>query len=260
MGVLPLQEGQKLLSLTAVVYTEGDRLGQVLALASLLPVFIVVGYLTTILVRRELLVLSMLLGQCINELLNAVLKDAIQQPRPTGAPSDEWGMPSSHSQFMGFFCASVVAWALSRLPAPPPPTTTTTTTTTTSSQRQRQQASGAGGYGGVELLIGVVAAVASSVVVMYSRVYLGYHSVEQVLVGLAVGLACGMLWRSLTTAVLVPAVFPAVEALWLAQILTLHDASFVPNALAEGRATARRYRRSAAELEGEEGAVSRKHR
>eukprot|EP01049_Picozoa_sp_SAG25_P025153 SAG25_NODE_11773_length_295_cov_1.076531_1_plen_76_part_01 len=76
MGVLPLQEGQKLLSLTAVVYTEGDRLGQVLALASLLPMFIVVGYLTTILVRRELLLLSVLLGQCINQMLTARPTDA----------------------------------------------------------------------------------------------------------------------------------------------------------------------------------------
>eukprot|EP01048_Picozoa_sp_COSAG05_P031516 COSAG05_NODE_11549_length_508_cov_0.696822_1_plen_75_part_10 len=39
MGVLPLREGTKLLTLTAVVYEAGDDLGKVLALVSMVPVY-----------------------------------------------------------------------------------------------------------------------------------------------------------------------------------------------------------------------------
>ena len=37
MGVRPLLANEKLLSLTAVVYPRGDRLGQLLAATSMLP-------------------------------------------------------------------------------------------------------------------------------------------------------------------------------------------------------------------------------
>ena len=114
MGVLPLRDGTKLLSLTAVVYREGDRLGQALALASMLPIFLIVSYLTTIAVRRELHTCAILFGQLLNEALNLALKKQIRQPRPEGAPSDDFGMPSSHSQFMGFFAAYIVLFASSR--------------------------------------------------------------------------------------------------------------------------------------------------
>ena len=46
MPVPPLRPGQKLLSLTAVVYEEGDVVGRVLAFASLLPLMILVGTLS----------------------------------------------------------------------------------------------------------------------------------------------------------------------------------------------------------------------
>ena len=46
MPVPPLRPGQKLLSLTAVVYEEGDLVGKALAFASLLPLMILVGALS----------------------------------------------------------------------------------------------------------------------------------------------------------------------------------------------------------------------
>lgn len=114
MGVLPLREGTKLLTLTAVVYEAGDDLGKVLALVSMVPVFLIVSFLTTIYVRRQLHTCAMLLGQLLNEALNMVLKRRLRHPRPSNAPNDEFGMPSSHSQFMGFFAAYVVMFACSR--------------------------------------------------------------------------------------------------------------------------------------------------
>lgn len=41
--------------------------------------------------------------QLLNEVLNQVLKRTIRQKRPAGALLGGTGMPSAHSQFMGFF-------------------------------------------------------------------------------------------------------------------------------------------------------------
>eukprot|EP01045_Picozoa_sp_COSAG04_P007015 COSAG04_NODE_356_length_16034_cov_11.195168_17_plen_247_part_00 len=95
MGVRPLVEGEKLLSLTAVVYQRGDTAGQLLAAISLLPLVLVVGLATCILCRREVHTCFFLLGQLLTELLNKALKETLRQPRPADAPADDYGMPSS---------------------------------------------------------------------------------------------------------------------------------------------------------------------
>jgi hypothetical protein len=98
MGVPALQPGHKLLSLSAVVYAEGDTLGKLLAAATLLPLALLVGYLTCVGLRRDLHTGCILLGQLLNELANALLKGVIREPRPPGAPKLDFGMPSSHAQ------------------------------------------------------------------------------------------------------------------------------------------------------------------
>lgn len=45
---------------------------------------------------------------------NKVLKKLINQPRPVGAFMSGPGMPSAHSQFMGFFAAYVVIYTWKR--------------------------------------------------------------------------------------------------------------------------------------------------
>lgn len=109
----------KTLSLTLVQYVPGDKLGHLLAYITLTPLAVLVSYASIILSRREVAVLMMLLGQLACEALNFVLKNIFQQPRPTGnyfyLPSQHnsnpvnedflgkgYGMPSSHSQFVGF--------------------------------------------------------------------------------------------------------------------------------------------------------------
>ena len=73
MGVRPLLEAEKLLSLTAVVYQRGDKLGQALAAVSMLPLILIVSLVTLIFCKRDLHTCFLLLGQLLNELVNKAL-------------------------------------------------------------------------------------------------------------------------------------------------------------------------------------------
>ncbi|KTG37561.1 hypothetical protein cypCar_00011137 [Cyprinus carpio] len=95
------------ISLTHVEYPAGDLTGQVLACMSLLPIAILVGFVTLIVFKRELHTISFFGGLIMNEGLNWLLKHILQEPRPCGgghsSVTTEYGMPSSHSQFIWFF-------------------------------------------------------------------------------------------------------------------------------------------------------------
>ena len=158
---------RKPFSLTYVTYEPGDRIGEACAILALAPIFIVVVYATLLISRREVHLVYILVGQLLNLVLNAVLKAVINQPRPTGSDHPGPGMPSDHSQFMSF-------WAC---------------------------------YGALFLLVHVKRvgrpgwrpALAASMLILAvavaaSRVYLGYHTVEQVLAGLAVGSSVAVVW------------------------------------------------------------------
>lgn len=77
-----------------------------------------------------------------------------------------YGMPSSHSQFMGFFAAYAVLYIKYRI-----------VETDWSLKKAR-----------------MTLVLATSIAVCVSRVYLTYHTVEQVLVGASLGTAFGALW------------------------------------------------------------------
>lgn len=212
MGVRPLLESEKLLSLTAVVYTRGDKLGQLLAATSMLPLVLAVSLITCVLCRRDLHSCFMLLGQLLNELLNKAIKQTVREARPEGAPADDFGMPSSHSQFMWYFAAYHVLFVYSR----------------------------AAYHSRFEVLASSALAVFSAAAVAYSRVYLLYHTVEQVVVGGMLGIICAMLWRVTTVKLFAPAVFPALEATAFAKYFHIHDASYVDNIFASDAMMARK--------------------
>ena len=102
-------------------YEAFDHFGYLLAFLSLAPPFLVAiqaavyGTLRLAagsgfkgLQRPAQLAGSVLLGQLLNELLNLVLKNLVfrsQRPASDVATSD-FGMPSSHAQFMAFLLAS----------------------------------------------------------------------------------------------------------------------------------------------------------
>ena len=74
-------------------------------------------YIATLWQRREMIYINVFIGQVLCEILNSKLKKRIQEPRPTSTCprllasaytaylGRGYGMPSSHSQFCGFFAA-----------------------------------------------------------------------------------------------------------------------------------------------------------
>ena len=104
-SVLNGNDALKPFSLTYVVYDKDDKyLGFLLALFTLLPVFLIVMYVTLILARRNLHTIYVLALQLVNEVFNYVLKNTFKEPRPDSSNrTGDYGFPSNHSQFMAFF-------------------------------------------------------------------------------------------------------------------------------------------------------------
>ena len=198
-------------SLTFFEYEEGDAFGKLCALLSCAPIFAVVSFATLFASRRDLATASFFTGLLANEALNAALKRAVKQPRPPSqlrhGPTD-YGMPSAHAQFCFFFAAYFALWA---------------------ARHWR--------VGAAWRAASVCAAAAAAAAVTYSRVYLHYHSVAQVLAGGAVGVASGAAWFLLVEAAARP-LFPALARSPLGRALWLRDCTHVNTLLEEYRAVA----------------------
>lgn len=111
----------------------------------------------------------MFAGQLACEALNFVLKRLIKEERPSRLRfhGKGYGMPSSHAQFVLFWAVYGVLFV---------------------AFRKRRGASKVEGA-----VVSVVCCVAA-VAVAASRVYLGYHTVKQVLVGSAAGAVFAVVW------------------------------------------------------------------
>lgn len=121
----------------------------------------------------------MFVGQMGCEALNFLLKRLIKEERPRRIRSKGYGMPSSHAQFLAFFSVYLTLFLLRRHSPHPSDTHTPTTYT------QR-------------VILSVWGFIfAASVCV--SRIYLSYHTVNQVLVGCCVGIITAIAWFTLTT-------------------------------------------------------------
>uniref|UniRef100_A0A4X2L4W9 Dolichyldiphosphatase n=1 Tax=Vombatus ursinus TaxID=29139 RepID=A0A4X2L4W9_VOMUR len=106
-GQCSLPASWRPVTLTHVEYPAGDLSGHLLAYLSLSPIFVIVGFVTLIIFKRELHTISFLGGLALNEGVNWLIKNIIREPRPCGDThsmvNTKYGMPSSHSQFMWFF-------------------------------------------------------------------------------------------------------------------------------------------------------------
>ena len=94
----------------------------------------------------------------MNECVNYALKNLIKQNRPAESERKEYGMPSSHSQFMAFW---MFYWW--------------------SSLNSMQK-----------FLSALV-----TMLVLYGRIHLIYHTTNQVLIGVSIGIAMGFLYKKL---------------------------------------------------------------
>ncbi|XP_063065968.1 dolichyldiphosphatase 1 [Engraulis encrasicolus] len=200
------------ISLTHVEYPADDLTGQVLAYISLLPIAILVGFVTLIVFKRELHTISFFGGLILNEGLNWVLKHILQEPRPCGGAhaslTTEYGMPSSHAQFIWFFVVYFFLFLYLRM-------------------HQTNNARC------VELLwrhILSIMLLSMALAVSYSRVYLLYHSGRQVLYGGVTGSVVAVVWFFITQELLTP-LFPRIAAWPLSEFFLVRDTSLIPNIL-----------------------------
>lgn len=193
------------MSLFHLMYPDGDPLGKLLAIFSSSPLVIGSGIATLAFFRRDLQTISFFVGLLLNESVNTVIKQSVQQPRPS-VPYDcklhTSGMPSSHSQFAGFFCMYSVLHILSRL------------------HRGLKRP--------VLRLILCLSSISLCVLTCYSRSYLRYHTRSQILVGVLMGAILGFLWYYLVNVIISPT-FVIICDSSIGRFLMLRDFTRVPD-------------------------------
>ncbi|KAK3359998.1 phosphatidic acid phosphatase type 2/haloperoxidase [Lasiosphaeria hispida] len=191
------------LSLTHVYYNPDDPISLLCAWLALVPQALCVVYATLIWSTREAEVALMFAGQLACEGANFALKRLIKEERPRHvhqSKSKGYGMPSSHAQFACFWAVALSLFLLVRHrprhpPAPVPGKDAKGRTPSRLAAIERYAhepwslAQRTLVSGGAVTLAGLVG---------WSRVYLGYHTGKQVLVGCAAGSVSAVAWFAVT--------------------------------------------------------------
>ncbi len=165
---------------TNVLYDPNDGASWYLAWISMLPVFILVHYVSWFIVDRDIEALICFCAQFGNDFVNRYLKKVFKEKRPTMLNEEQasegnkligkgYGMPSSHSQFMGFYSTYYILRVIYK-------------------------------WNDVGLpmkLASITMFCSSCFIVCYSRFYLHYHSKKQIIVGILCGAVCGMAYFSI---------------------------------------------------------------
>ncbi|CAF0986864.1 unnamed protein product [Rotaria sordida] len=164
------------LSITFIEYQEGDKIGFALAWFSMLPFIYIVSLCTLIVFRRDIQTIMYFGGFCVSEVCNYSLKRFFKQARPERTRDrmglyEVHGMPSDHSQTFFYFMTYLAIFIILKSQMPGTPRIR--------SLRNRFL---------VFSQLNVAALVA------YSRVYLHYHTIAQVVAGAFVGTALGCVW------------------------------------------------------------------
>jgi dolichyldiphosphatase len=119
----------------------------------------------------------MFAGQLACEAANFILKRIIKEERPRRMNGKGYGMPSSHAQFVAYFAVSMTLFLLVRhRPSPHSP--------------RRNQ----GALSLAERILWSAVGLCMATAVVWSRVYLNYHTTRQVLAGCAAGTVCAVGW------------------------------------------------------------------
>lgn len=135
-----------------------------------------------LLYRRDATTSLFLFGAISNALLSKILKRLINSSRPTGAPLEDPGMPSSHAQSLFFFAAFLASGAqIWSMPI--------------------EFANGTP-LASVFRAVASVAIVALAAVLTLLRVRAGLHTMAQIGVGAVIGAANGALWFRTSPALL----------------------------------------------------------
>ncbi|CCH62080.1 hypothetical protein TBLA_0G01340 [Henningerozyma blattae CBS 6284] len=188
---------------TYILYDPSDLISFLSAYFSLLPILILTFYLSWFISTRELEACIMAAGQLANEIFNNIIKNIIKQPRPISFGDSfqndtlrsGYGMPSAHSQFMGFlFIYISLKYTLSWKDL---------------SVCKRK--------------LGIVFFALLAFCVCSSRVYLMYHSIDQVFIGFCIGLCTGSSYYLLVGILREIGIINWVLSWWLARRLYIKD-------------------------------------
>ncbi|KAF8396626.1 hypothetical protein HHK36_018250 [Tetracentron sinense] len=196
----------KAVTLTLVRYQKGEQFGHFLACISLIPIFISLGgFVSHFIFRRELQAMFFAIGLLLSQFLNELAKKSVQQDRPESCALLEmcdYGWPSSHAQYMFFFAVYFTLLTYIGIGL--------------ASERQK-------------VIVGSIPW-PLAFLTMYSRVYLGYHTVAQVFAGAILGIVLGALWFWVVNNLLI-CYFPAIEESEFGRLFYVKDSSHIPNVL-----------------------------
>eukprot|EP00927_Polykrikos_kofoidii_P038088 TRINITY_DN32369_c0_g1_i1.p1 TRINITY_DN32369_c0_g1~~TRINITY_DN32369_c0_g1_i1.p1 ORF type:complete len:226 (-),score=26.02 TRINITY_DN32369_c0_g1_i1:102-716(-) len=180
---------QKTLSLTHVVYEEGNIWSQALALATLTPLFAMFCLAAAFAVTRRVGWAMVVCGALGVDGACVVLKHVIKQPRPLGSYRGGYGMPSEHAAF-SVYCAVYFSLCVSRRVHCP----------------------------FVLKVVAYVVLVAWAFLVILSRHHVGVHSSSQLGIGAALGAVAGFVWflaeSSLVAKALLVRAQQCVDTIW----------------------------------------------
>ncbi|XP_023219807.1 dolichyldiphosphatase 1-like [Centruroides sculpturatus] len=199
------------LSITHVEYPQGEWFGKILAITSLLPLVIIIAFTTLIIFRRDLHTISYFLGILLNEAINFILKHLIKELRPCKGREilhTEYGMPSSHSQFMWFFSMYLSFFVLIRL----------------------HHGSSSFSLESLWKYLVTLGGFVAASLVSYSRVYLQYHTSMQVICGAMLGVVFAVVWFTITQFFLTP-LYPVITSWPICELLMIRDSTLIPNVM-----------------------------
>jgi membrane-associated phospholipid phosphatase len=179
-------------------HAPADALGAAAARLCVLPYASIVWLAAVCHATRDLRAILFLLGACLNSAAASALKRALAAPRPATCAAlgvcHKHGFPSSHSAVMGY-ALGIAALEFSR-------------------RRRRRAGDGAAAAGAHPLVEAAELAAlgAAAAAVAAARVYLGYHSSEQAVAGLGLGLFLAFLLHRLVAAAEARGALAAVAA------------------------------------------------
>lgn len=181
-------------ALTEVVYRQHDLLSKLFGISSIVPVammVVLVGLTSAPCRERRIPAMNLILYLILSVCLNVVLKAAVRSPRPAHPAAGigyttVYGMPSDHAQFMaGFSVYLLRRWAHARRHR--------TERRKYGHLQQRESASASAALTRTSPPYALAALLLfATLFIGVGRVYNGYHTVGQVLVGWMVGIALAL--------------------------------------------------------------------
>ena len=176
-----------------VEYEDGDDVGKILAWISMFPFILLFGTISVTYVKRDFKSAVFLAGLGVSLIFNKCLKELIQQPRPDSEhtfKNTNYGMPSDHTQFMMFFTVYYVLFCIHEK------------RNGCENEKSTKKEDKVSEIDNFELIIKYLECLGLcgiSAIVAFSRVYLKYHTIEQVLAGGSIGALLALVYFSVVS-------------------------------------------------------------